>query len=83
MPRDIEAEARRDMQWEEQGFNDGPPPDHLDPQNTGADADLTAWCRGYTDRMIEQPSKLPEHARSDLARVIEAAIRAGLPPPTL
>ena len=82
MPRDIEAEARRDIHWENQGADGGPPPDHLDPQNTGADADLTAWCRGYTDRIVKQPSKLPEHARGDLARVIEATIRAGLPPLT-
>ena len=82
MPRDIEAEARRDMHCENPGAAGGPPPDHLDPQNTGADANLTAWCRGYTDRLINQSSKLSEHARGDLARAIEATIRAGLPPLT-
>jgi hypothetical protein len=63
MPRDIEAEARRDLSWEEQGFAGEDPPDLLNPQNTGADADLTAWCREYADR-------IPEHVRGELARVL-------------
>jgi hypothetical protein len=61
--RDLEAEARRDLEWEEQGFAGEDPPDLLNPQNTRADADLTAWCREYADR-------IPEHVRGELARVL-------------
>ena len=67
MPRDIEAEARRDLEWEEQGFAGEPPPDLLNPQNTRADVDLTAWCRGYADR-------IPEYVRGELARVLQSMI---------